>query len=99
MSAHHYSKTIATLNKYLRATLKQVTSIYLDFFRLFAALLVFFYHASAERLNGQSLIGIASFGHDAIIVFFVLSGFVIAYITDCKSTDIGGFIKNRLARL
>ncbi|MBZ9611346.1 acyltransferase family protein [Rheinheimera sp. MA13] len=67
--------------------------------RLFAALMVFFYHASAERLNGQWLSGIGSFGHDAVIVFFVLSGFVIAYITNQRSSDISSFIKSRLARL
>ncbi len=75
------------------------TSVYLDFLRLLSALLVFAYHAKAERLNGQWLSTVGNFGHDAVIVFFVLSGFVIAYTTSRQPADIGGFMKSRLARL
>ncbi|MDP5142037.1 acyltransferase [Rheinheimera baltica] len=79
--------------------LEKTTSLYLDFLRLLSALLVFAYHARAERLNGQWIGVVGNFGHDAVIVFFVLSGFVIAYTTARKPADINSFIKSRLARL
>lgn len=83
-------------------TLELSLSVYLDILRITAALLVFAYHAKAKRLNGEWLSSIGSFGHDAVIIFFVLSGFVIAYTADraaAQNSNINLFLKSRLARL
>ena len=85
-----------------RENLEPSLSIYLDILRITAALLVFAYHAKAKRLNGEWLSPIGNFGHDAVIIFFVLSGFVIAYTADkaaAQNSNINSFIKSRLARL
>ena len=38
-------------------------------------------------------------GHDAVMVFFVLSGFVIAYVAQCKEHTAADYAASRLARL
>src|SRR5215472_235423 len=78
------------------------TSIYLDLVRFLAAATVFVAHANFDRLTG----GIPYLSHidlaaasDAVIVFFVLSGFVIAYVADTKEKTLREFSLSRLARL
>ena len=77
----------------------RTTSLYLDLVRLFAALLVFFFHAKLTKFDGAWLKDIGSYGHDAVMIFFVISGYVIAYITVTKSATVEEFTKTRLARL
>lgn len=74
-------------------------SIYLDLLRLAAALLVFLHHASYERFHGSALQGLAGHGHDAVLVFFVLSGYVIAYTREHKDHDWRHYAVQRLSRL
>lgn len=74
-------------------------SLFLDLVRFSAALLVFFHHAEFQQFNGAWLSSVASFGHDAVIVFFVLSGFVIKYVTVAKEKNIIDFSVSRLARI
>jgi peptidoglycan/LPS O-acetylase OafA/YrhL len=38
-------------------------------------------------------------GLPAVIVFFVLSGFVIAFVTDGRDRTLAGYALNRLSRL
>jgi peptidoglycan/LPS O-acetylase OafA/YrhL len=72
-------------------------SIYLDGIRFCAAMAVFLTHLS---LNTNFSVGIAGrFGHDAVVLFFVLSGYVIAHTVDRRDHDIGSYAINRLARL
>ena len=59
-------------------------SIYLDAIRFLAALLVLFYHANWIYRPG---ILFTSLGHEAVVIFFVLSGFVIAYVAETRETD------------
>ena len=40
-----------------------------------------------------------AYGHDAVVVFLVLSGFVIAYACDCKNTGFLDYVLSRLVRL
>lgn len=75
------------------------TSIYLDFIRFSSALLVCFYHASFLRFDGAWLKGIGAFGHDAVIIFFVLSGFVIGYVSQEREKSSIVFFLNRFSRL
>jgi peptidoglycan/LPS O-acetylase OafA/YrhL len=79
--------------------MNKTASIYFDLIRFLSAILVFAYHASFNRFDGAWLKSIGAFGHDAVMVFFVLSGFVIAYITSTKETTLSHYTKNRLARL
>jgi peptidoglycan/LPS O-acetylase OafA/YrhL len=51
----------------------------LDISRFLAALLVFIHHAE-KVLRDKPLSAFALFGHDAVIFFFLLSGFVIGYV-------------------
>jgi peptidoglycan/LPS O-acetylase OafA/YrhL len=79
--------------------MNRTTSIYLDLIRFLAALLVLLFHASYARFNGDWLNIFDQYGHEAVLVFFVLSGFVIAYISDTKETTLSIYLTNRLARL
>lgn len=79
--------------------MNKTLSVYLDLARFVAALMVFFYHAKYERFDGAWLSGIGQYGHDAVMVFFVLSGFVIAYITTTRPGCLSMFARSRLARL
>lgn len=74
-------------------------SLYLDLLRLAAALLVFIHHASYARYHGSWLQGLAGYGHEAVVVFFVLSGYVIAYTRERKDHDWQHYAVQRLSRL
>lgn len=73
-------------------------SILLDLARFSAALLVFFTHAE-QILKDKRLSLVASFGHDAVIFFFILSGFVIGYVSTHKEKNITEYSIARLARI
>jgi len=62
------------------------TSIYLDLVRFTASMIVFIGHISGQRLTGGFLWQVGPFMDDAVIVFFVLSGFVIAHV--CASREV-----------
>jgi peptidoglycan/LPS O-acetylase OafA/YrhL len=75
-------------------------SLYLDICRFCAAAMVFLSHVAARQFTGSSpLWVIGDFGEDAVAVFFVLSGFVIAYVTEARETDARSYAVSRLARL
>ncbi len=69
-------------------------SLYLDLIRIIAAGLVVQYHASA-------IFGLASLnlGHQGVVIFFVLSGYVISHVADTRETTAKRFLIARLARL
>jgi peptidoglycan/LPS O-acetylase OafA/YrhL len=75
-------------------------SIYLDLMRVCAALSVLLFHSAADNFGGAWLR--PAFGHlgtQGVIVFFVLSGFVISYVADGKEDDFKTFMLSRFARL
>lgn len=74
-------------------------SIYLDLLRFFSALTVMFFHANYPRFDGEWLYHFKIYGHDAVIVFFVLSGFVIAYTANHKDCNLRTYATHRLGRL
>jgi peptidoglycan/LPS O-acetylase OafA/YrhL len=75
-------------------------SIYLDLLRAAAGLLVLFYHASNNEFGGAWLQRTFSHtGTPGVIIFFVLSGFVISWTAATKEKTFKVFIINRLARL
>jgi peptidoglycan/LPS O-acetylase OafA/YrhL len=73
------------------------TSLYLDFFRLTCALIVVATHAFLPQMTATSYK--FPFGEDAVIAFFVLSGFVISHAAASKERDAFSFSIARLARL
>ena len=72
-------------------------SIYLDLIRFVAAIAVFFAHAPS--FIGGYLWQLASFGHQAVVIFFLLSGFVIAYVVEEKEKKLSTYIINRASRI
>ena len=57
------------------------------------------YHARYLEFGGL-VFGVGyRYGWDAVKVFFVLSGFVIAYVAETKSNSLPLFFRDRLSRL
>lgn len=73
-------------------------SIYLDLVRFLAACLVYVYHSN-QRWLVEPILPLAHHGHSSVIVFFVLSGYVIAYVTDTKEGDWATYTASRLSRV
>ena len=78
--------------------MNRAVSIYLDLLRFLAAMAVFLYHASYPRFTTSDW-PLAPAGSDAVIVFFVLSGFVIAHAAETKDRGLPGYLVSRLSRL
>ena len=75
------------------------TSIYLDAVRFLAAVVVFIDHLSSQRITAGFLWPLEHLGGQAVIVFFVLSGFVIGFITDTREKNVREYAINRAARI
>jgi peptidoglycan/LPS O-acetylase OafA/YrhL len=76
-------------------------SIYLDFLRFGAAFVVMLSHFAYPRYSEGRWLWVRdlNLGSDAVIVFFVMSGLVIALVAERKQTGIGGFAFDRTTRL
>ena len=74
-------------------------SLYLDALRFAAAFTVFLSHYGAGRISGGVFWRFADYGHTAVLVFFVLSGFVIASVTDTREHSLEDYALSRFARL
>jgi peptidoglycan/LPS O-acetylase OafA/YrhL len=76
-------------------------SIYLDAVRFLASVLVLFSHVAYPRYSNGDLAWMRelNLGSDAVILFFVLSGFVIAYTTDAKQRTGASYATARMSRL
>jgi peptidoglycan/LPS O-acetylase OafA/YrhL len=72
-------------------------SIYLDAIRIIAALIVFLQHLSG--FIGGWLWQFVGLGHEAVVLFFVLSGFVISYVTNGKENTAIEYTASRFARI
>lgn len=79
--------------------LNRQTSVYLDLVRFLAALTVFIGHISGQRMTGGFLWPVAPFMSEAVTVFFILSGYVIGYVTDKKETTASAYFMARAARI
>ncbi|WP_417320319.1 acyltransferase family protein [Emcibacter sp.] len=71
-------------------------SIYLDLLRFFAAFLVLLFHSRSIYNPHMTLF---SLGHEAVIIFFVLSGYVIAFTAETKEKTMKGYAVARMARI
>ncbi len=73
-------------------------SIYLDLVRFGAACLVYLYHSNQRWLITDKL-PFSNYGHTSVIVFFVLSGYVIAHVTERKENDWVSYSASRASRV
>jgi peptidoglycan/LPS O-acetylase OafA/YrhL len=74
-------------------------SAYLDVVRFLAALTVFLGHAAGVHWTQGFLWQFGPYGDTCVVIFFVLSGFVIAYVADTKEGNWWTYGANRIARL
>jgi peptidoglycan/LPS O-acetylase OafA/YrhL len=81
------------------AELNRATSLYLDLVRPMAAVIVLLSHVSQHDLTGGQLGVFAYTGVEAVDVFFVLSGFVIAHVYATREADWRAFAISRAARI
>jgi len=77
--------------------MKKEFSIYLDLMRFVAALLVVVYHSNV-RLIIADKVPFSSHGHAAVIVFFVLSGYVISHMAATREAAPADYWASRLSR-
>ena len=80
-------------------SLRQETSLYLDVVRFSAAMVVFLGHAAGRSFSGGFLWQLGAYLHTAVIVFFVLSGFVIGFVASTKERTLDDYWAARIARL
>lgn len=73
-------------------------SIYLDIIRFLAALAVVLGHAAQFDIITHSTI-VTAYAHEAVIIFFVLSGYVISATSDRSGMTFRRFMIARLARI
>ncbi len=76
----------------------RATSAFLDVLRLSAAFTVFLAH-TAHYWKPDAVGSMQVVAHDAVIVFFVLSGYVIAYTAKEKCNGARDYVIARLSRL
>jgi len=77
----------------------RATSIYLDLVRFLAAVAVLLTHLAYKRFTGGLIIEWRTYGNDAVMVFFVLSGYVIAHTVATRDREFRPYLLNRCARL
>lgn len=75
------------------------TSLYLDLLRFLAAMVVFLGHLSGKRFTEGLFWQLSQFMEAAVILFFVLSGFVIAHVTYKRNLSIKQYFIARAARI
>jgi peptidoglycan/LPS O-acetylase OafA/YrhL len=73
-------------------------SVYLDLVRFIAAFLVYLYHSN-QRFLSESMLPASKYGHSSVIVFFVLSGFVIAFVTATRESNLVDYAASRASRV
>lgn len=74
-------------------------SIYLDLIRFFAAFGVMLSHFSYERFSSEYFNIFFYLGHFGVIVFFVMSGYVISFVLDRKERNLKNYFISRFSRL
>lgn len=77
--------------------MKKEFSIYLDLVRFVAAFLVVLFHSNIRSISTDQ-IPFSGHGHHAVMVFFVLSGYVISYIAAGRENTPIEYWSSRLSR-
>jgi peptidoglycan/LPS O-acetylase OafA/YrhL len=78
--------------------LKPGFSGFLDFLRVGSALTVFLAHLSYDRFGGNAISVFGPLAHDAVIVFFLLSGYLISWAAR-RDGKTAVYMTNRIARI
>lgn len=78
--------------------MNKLISVYLDFLRSIAALFVLLHHFRWDKFSGGHF-SFLNFGHEAVIIFFILSGFIISYVYNELERGTVTFMLKRLSRL
>jgi len=73
------------------------SSLFLDAVRFAAALLVMLSHLTSYSIN--AVFPWVRWSHEAVVVFFVISGYVIGYVAHTRETTLADFAAARLGRL
>lgn len=79
--------------------MNRTTSLYLDIIRPLAAFMVLLSHATFANLSDGQIGFMAPLGVQAVDAFFVLSGFVIAYVCTTKEKDAASYFISRATRI
>ncbi|MFO1053536.1 MAG: acyltransferase [Planctomycetota bacterium] len=80
--------------------MRKDVSLWLDLLRALASFAVFVAHIKLFGVATPDIAGwIPELGHDSVVLFFVLSGFVIAYTTDSRHANLKDYVTARAARL
>src|SRR5262249_22080521 len=82
----------------MHTAMPAATSVFLDLLRIAAAFTVFVHHC-AQFWNARIYEATTRLAHSAVVVFFVLSGYVIAWSTLSRGRDARRYASARLARL
>jgi peptidoglycan/LPS O-acetylase OafA/YrhL len=78
--------------------MRGLISVYLDSFRFLAALGVFLWHEELHN-DGSGILPHIFFSHKLVVIFFVISGYVIAASADRPDRTLVNYSADRLARL
>ena len=79
-------------------TLKPALSAYLDCLRFIAAFAVLLGHMDQDGLS-MAWMPLSRYSHDAVVIFFVLSGFIIYYSTTTRTHNWREYVVMRLSRI
>jgi len=79
--------------------MKREFSTYLDLLRFLAALAVFGSHLTFAQFTGGYFSYQGKLAGEGVAAFFVLSGYVIAYVSDAKERTLKEYATSRLARI
>jgi peptidoglycan/LPS O-acetylase OafA/YrhL len=74
-------------------------SRYLDLLRVIAAFLVLFAHLSDPTITEGEITAPNQIGYSAVMIFFVLSGYVISYVATERECTLFDFAISRIARV
>jgi peptidoglycan/LPS O-acetylase OafA/YrhL len=77
--------------------MNRATSTYLDATRFLAACFIFLHHLN--DWSGKAIPVFAPMQSQAVIVFFVLSGYVIGFVVDVKEKQLADYTISRLSRI
>ena len=80
--------------------MNRFTSQYLNILRVFSAFGVLLVHCRFTFFSADTLLSpYLNFGHMMVIIFFVLSGYVIAFSADTKNENMKQYLIDRFSRL
>ncbi|WP_052257593.1 acyltransferase family protein [Leisingera sp. ANG-DT] len=80
-------------------TLSERTSLFLDFSRASAAIYVALHHVVKDFIGFDGLWNLFRFGQEAVLIFFLMSGFVIYASEHGRALDLRGYLFRRVRRI